>query len=165
MLIRDETSADIPAIAALMAAAFETLAVSQHTEPFIIAALRAAGALTISRVAEDGQVVGHLAFSPVRIGDGSRHWYGLGPLSVWPARQRQGIGTALMEDGLDRLRRLGAAGCVLVGHPAFYRRFGFRNFAELVLPGVPPEIVLALPLGERLPRGTVTFHAAFLAQA
>src|SRR4030066_1845957 len=78
--IRDETAADIPIIAEVTVAAFETLAISNHTEQFIIAALRAAKALTVSLVAElDGRVVGHIAFSPVIISDGTRNWYGLGP--------------------------------------------------------------------------------------
>jgi len=82
VLIRSETSADVSAIAEVMVAAFKTLAISNHTEQFIIAALRAAKALTVSLVAEvDGRVVGHIAFSPVMISDGSPNWYGLGPVS------------------------------------------------------------------------------------
>ena len=83
VLIRNETSADVSAIAEVTVAVFKTLAISNHTEQFIIAALRAAKALTVSLVAEvDGRIVGHIAFSPVTISDGSRNWYGLGPVSV-----------------------------------------------------------------------------------
>jgi putative acetyltransferase len=75
VLIRSEPSADVSAIAEVTAAAFKTLAISNHTEQFIIAALRAAKALSISLVAEvDGRVVGHIAFSPVTISDGSPNW-------------------------------------------------------------------------------------------
>ncbi|NLF10946.1 MAG: GNAT family N-acetyltransferase, partial [Anaerolineaceae bacterium] len=75
VVIRSETSADVSAIADVTAAAFRTLAISNQTEHFIIAALRAARALTVSLVAEvDGRVVGHIAFSPVTISDGTSHW-------------------------------------------------------------------------------------------
>ena len=91
ILIRSETDADVSAITEVTIAAFETLEVSQHTEQFIIQALRAANALTVSLVAElDAHVIGHIAFSPVTISDGTRNWYGLGPVSVLPAFQRQG---------------------------------------------------------------------------
>lgn len=77
-LIRNETDADFSAITEVTAAAFETLTISQHTEQFIIEALRAAKALTVSLVAEvDDRVVGHIAFSPVTLSDGTPHWYGL----------------------------------------------------------------------------------------
>lgn len=101
MRIRNETSADVSDIAEVTAAAFRTLAISRHTEPFIVAALRAAGALAVSLVAElDGRVVGHIAFSPVTMSDGSPDWYGLGPVSVRPEHQRKGIGGALIREGL-----------------------------------------------------------------
>ena len=133
-VIRPETSGDIDAISEVTRAAFETLEISNQTESFIIEALRAAKALTLSLVAElDGRVVGHVAFSPVTISDGTRDWYGLGPVSVLPEYQRRGIGTALIREGLLRLKALGARGCCLVGHPAYYRRFGFENIRGLSL--------------------------------
>ena len=164
MIIRNETESDIQAIAEITKTAFATLAISQHTEQFIIHALRAAGALTVSLVAEiDGNVVGHVAFSPVTISDGNPHWYGLGPVSVLPQHQRQGIGTALIREGLSLLKARGAQGCVLVGEPAYYRRFGFRNLSVLTLEGVPPQVFLALPFEDPTPRGVVVFHTAFSA--
>lgn len=160
--IRDETRADEHAIADVTVAAFETLPISRHTEQFIIEALRAAKALTVSLVAElDGRVVGHVAFSPVTISDGTTRWYGLGPVSVLPQYQRRGIGQALINEGLSRLKALQAGGCCLVGHPGYYRRFGFENVAGLVHEGVPPEVFFALPLDGRVPQGAVTFHQAF----
>ncbi len=85
VLIRDETEGDAAAITDVTVAAFESMEISNHTEQFIIEALRAAGALSVSLVAEvDGRVVGHIAFSPVRISDGTDGWYGLGPVSVLP---------------------------------------------------------------------------------
>jgi putative acetyltransferase len=164
MVIRKETAADIEAITEVTVAAFRTLPISHHTEQFIIKALRAAGALTLSLVAEiDGRVVGHIAFSPVTISDGSRGWYGLGPVSVLPDYQRQGIGQALVKQGLALLKASGGQGCALVGDPAYYQRFGFRNDPGLIHEGIPQEVFLVLPFTEKVPHGIVTFHEGFLA--
>lgn len=164
--LRPETPADIAAIHDVTVAAFATLEISGNTEQFIVAALRAAQVLTVSLVAVlDGRVVGHIAFSPVTISDGTANWYGLGPISVLPELQRQGIGKALMVEGLARLKALGAAGCFLVGHPEYYRKFGFDNPPGLVFEGVPPELFFALGFDGRAPQGKVTFHEAFAATA
>lgn len=87
MNIRKETTSDAEAISEVTIAAFKTLPVSHQTEQFIINALRKADALTISLVAEiDGKIVGHIAFSPVAVSDGSPNWYGLGPINIlWPS--------------------------------------------------------------------------------
>lgn len=163
-VIRNETPDDFGAITEVTIAAFKTLAISQHTEQFIVEALRAAKALTLSLVAEvDSRVVGHLAFSPVTLSDGTPNWYGLGPVSVLPEYQRKGIGRALIEEGLSRLKDLNARGCCLVGHPEYYRRFGFRNVSGLVHEGVPPEVFFGLSFDGHFPRGTVSFHEAFKA--
>jgi putative acetyltransferase len=160
--LRSETHADIDAIAAVTVAAFATLAISHQTEHHIVAALRAADALTLSLVAEaDGRIVGHIAFSPVTIADGTPGWYGLGPVSVAPAYQRQGIGGALIRGGLAGLQALGARGCCLVGHPGYYGRFGFQHGRDLGVAGVPEEAFFALAFAGPLPRGEVVFHAAF----
>lgn len=164
VLIRCETNDDVSAIDEVTAAAFKTLANSNQTEQFIIAALRAAKALTVSLVAQvDGRVVGHIAFSPVTISDGSPNWYGLGPVSVLPQYQRRGIGSALIQEGILRLKDLGARGCCLVGHPEYYRRFGFQNIRGLVCEGVPKEVFFALSLDGHIPQGIVEFHLAFQA--
>ena len=165
MIIRTETVDDIEAITQVTIAAFKTLPISNHTEQYIINALRASGVLTISLVAEiDGRVIGHIAFSPVNIADGSTGWYGLGPVSVLPEYQRQGIGKSLINEGLSLLKELGGQGCALVGDPNYYKRFGFRTFPELVHEGVPQEVFLALPFGEKVPQGIVVFHEGFLAK-
>jgi len=111
----------------------------------------------------EGRVVGHIAFSPVIISDGSRNWYGLGPISVSPEYQKRGIGKALMQEGLSRLKALGAQGCVLVGDPNYYKRFGFRSLPELTHEGVPQEYVLSLPFGGNKAQGVVVFHESFTA--
>jgi putative acetyltransferase len=164
IVIRDETHDDACAIAEVTIEAFKTLEVSNQTEQFIIEALRADKALAVSLVAEmDGRVIGHIAFSPVTISDGARDWYGLGPVSVLPEYQRQGIGEALIRDGLSRLRKMNAQGCCLVGHPDYYKKFGFTNTPELALEGVPPEVFFALSFDGHTPQGTVTFHEGFKA--
>ena len=162
--IRSETDADVGAITEVTVAAFKTLEVSNHTEQLIITALRAAKALTVSLVAEvDARVIGHIALSPVAISDGTRNWYGLGPVSVLPEYQRQGICKALMQEGLSRLKHMNARGCCLVGHPDYYKKFGFKNMPGLVLDGVPQQFFFALSFDGHTPQGTVTFHDAFKA--
>lgn len=164
LLIREETADDVSAITDVTIAAFKSLAISNNTEQYIIEELRRANALTLSLVAEvDGHVVGHIAFSPVTIADGAQGWYGLGPISVLPAYQRQGIGKALITEGLARLQALNAEGCCLVGHPEYYPRFGFENMPDLVYEGVPPEAFFALSFNGEWPKGVVAFHEAFQA--
>jgi putative acetyltransferase len=162
LFIRDETEADVSAITEVTVAAFRTLDIGGQTEQYIIEALREADALTISLVAEiDGRVVGHIAFSPVSISDGTEGWYGLGPVSVVPEYQRQGIGKALISEGLSRLKNLNAQGCCLVGHPEYYKQFGFKNVRELHYEGVPPEVFFALAFSDQTPEGSVTFDDSF----
>ncbi len=164
MIIRKEINADIKAISEVTEAAFENHPVSHHTEQFIVNALRTANALTLSLVAEaHGKIVGHIAFSPVTISDGSQHWYGIGPLSVLPEHQKQGVGKSLVREGLVLLKAMGAKGCVLVGDPEYYKRFGFRNFPDLIYEGIPQEYFLALPFDEKQARGVVVFHQGFSA--
>lgn len=137
-----------------------------HTEPFIIDALRARGELQVSLLAvDDGLLLGHVAVSPVSISDGSAGWFGLGPISVAPAWQGQGIGSALMDAAIDALRRQHARDCVLLGEPTYYHRFGFRAEPALVLPGVPAGYFQALRLQPPMPQGEVRYSPAFGATA
>ena len=162
MQIRPEQPADSDAIRALTTDAFATAPHSSGTEAAIVDALRAAGALTLSLVAvEDGAIVGHVAFSPVTISDGSKGWYGLGPISVDPSRQGEGIGSRLVREGLERLRAMGAAGCVLLGDPAYYGRFGFAADPNRRLDGVPPEYFLHVAFSPVYGAGTVSYHPGF----
>lgn len=162
MIIRDETASDVDAIRTLTTDAFANMPYSEGTEPAIIDRLRAAGALTLSLVAEDeGNVIGHVAFSAVTISGEEAGWYGLGPISVLPARQRQGIGSALVNEGLGRLRKLDAKGCVLAGNPAYYTRFGFSVDPAFACPGIPPEYFMRLAFSPVYVGGTVAYHPAF----
>ena len=168
--LRHETSDDIAAIEAVTMAAFADAPHTSHTEQFIVRALRAANELTLSIVAEEhGQIVGHVALSPVTITDDQGRkadgWYGLGPISVLPQRQGHGIGSRLMEQALSELRAMQAAGCVLLGDPAYYGRFGFQAHAGLQLPGVPPGYFMALALHGPVPEGIVRYSDAFNAAA
>ena len=161
--IRNETTKDLDAITTVVAAAFETHPHSNQTEHLLVQKLREQGAITISLVAEfEEEVVGHIAFSPVTVNGTFCHWYGLAPVSVLPEFQGRGIGSLLVEAGVARLRELGARGCVLLGEPAYYGRFGFAQREGLTLPGVPPEYFLALPLaGDEEVTGEVAYHEAF----
>ncbi|MFQ2245592.1 GNAT family N-acetyltransferase [Aeromonas enteropelogenes] len=162
MIIRPETDADYDAIEAVTVAAFLEAPHTDNNEQLIVRDLRQAGALSLSLVAEQsGQVVGHLCFSPVTISDGSERWYGLGPISVSPELHGKGLGSRLMEAGLVELKRMGAAGCVVLGDPGFYGRFGFEQNPALVLPGVPPECFMARSFGAASARGEVSYHPAF----
>ena len=164
IMIRDEKKTDFTIISEITIAAFESMKISNQTEQFIIEALRSAKALTLSLVAEvDSLVVGHIAFSPVTMSDGTKDWYGLGPVSVHPDFQRKGIGKALIREGLSRLKGLKAKGCCLVGHPQYYRQFGFINVERLIHKGVPPEVFFVLSFDGNIPEGNVTFHNGFKA--
>ena len=162
MDIRDERAADIEALRAMVSEAFRTALHAGGNEAAIVDALRAAGALSVSLVADEaGEVVGHVALSPVVVDGRDAGWFGLGPLAVRPDRQRRGIGQRLVQAGLDRLRGQGARGVVVLGEPAYYRRFGFRADPGLRLPGLPPDYFMALCLAAPAPTGTVAYHPAF----
>jgi putative acetyltransferase len=111
-----------------------------------------------------GTIVGHVAVSPVVISDGTSGWFGLGPISVVPEHQTRGVGARLMEEALGLLRKLGAGGCVVLGDPKYYGRFGFRSDRRLNLPGVPPEYFQALSFDSSRPHGVVSYHGAFEAR-
>ncbi len=163
MIIRPERPEDVADIRYITEAAFLPTEHASGTEADIIDALRAAGALTISLVAiEDEELIGHVAFSPVTVDGRSVDWYGLGPVAVRPDSQGQGVGQELIRKGLARLEELGAQGCVVLGEPDYYGRFGFEAVPSLELPGVPPEYFQCLALGgHRTPTGKVAYHEAF----
>ncbi|EYF05402.1 GNAT family N-acetyltransferase [Chondromyces apiculatus] len=162
MILRDEHPGDEAAIFSLVTSAFAEAAHSSHTEPFIVDALRASGALSISLVAvEDGEIAGHVAFSEVAIDRERCGWFGLGPVAVHPTWQRRGIGRALIQEGLARLEAQGAEGCVVLGDPAYYGRFGFAADGRLTFAGAPAVYFQALSFRGAVRHGAVTYHAAF----
>lgn len=165
MHIALETPADLAAIAAINQQAFAGQAHSDQQEHLLVAALRAAGALELSLLAWiNGEAVGHIAFSKVAIEAQPDGWYGLAPLAVLPPYQRRGIGSALVLAGVQQLREGGAAGCVVLGEPAYYHRFGFAPNPGLpcALP-VPAEYFMVLPFSGQAAsaRGMVSFHPLF----
>jgi predicted N-acetyltransferase YhbS len=149
-------------IAAITSAAFGLATQSGGNEAAIVDALREAGALTVSLVAEEqGRVVGHVAFSPVRVDGAEGRWFGLGPVSVLPERQRAGIGSALIRAGLERLRASGADGCVVLGDPAYYARFGFVSDPAVTYGGGASDHFRRLVFAGAAPVGDVAYHPAF----
>ena len=166
IIIRDQSAGDFAAVHALVIAAFKTLPVASGTEQFIMDALWRNGAATVALVAEDGgEIVGQAAFSKATVGGQDVGWHGCGPVAVLPERHKQGIGSALMRAGLERLRALGSKGCVVVGDPNYYPRFGFANTPDMFVPDVPPEVFMALSFGGTMPKGEVKFDKAFEARA
>ncbi|MEQ9812738.1 MAG: N-acetyltransferase [Azospirillaceae bacterium] len=162
MSIRDEAPADRAVIRQIIEAAFAGTPHGSGTEGAIVDALRETGTLTVSLVAEaDGQIVGHVALSPVTVAGEDVGWFGLGPVSVRPERQGQGIGGALVRAGLTRLRAQGARGCVVLGDPGYYRRFGFTHDPALRFAGAPPEYFLRLSFSGTPPAGEVIYQPAF----
>jgi putative acetyltransferase len=161
-VLRDEQPGDEAAIYQLTQRAFAPMAFAAGDEQDLISALRAAGALSLSLAAvRDDQIVGHIAFSPASAADDLLGWYALGPVSVDPALQGQGIGGRLIEAGLARLTALQAAGCILTGNPVYYRRFGFVVRPDLAPPGEPAKYFMVRPLGDPSPNKIVAFHPLF----
>jgi putative acetyltransferase len=162
LLIRPERPGDEDAIHHLTVAAFEPMEFSNGSESSIIEGLRRSGDLILSLVAEEnGKIVGHAAFSPVTIGGAADDWFGLGPISVKPERQRQGIGRALILRGMELLKSRGAHGCALIGDPAFYSRFGFHSDGLLSHGDLDPRYVQRIIFSGPAPEGAVTFAPAF----
>jgi putative acetyltransferase len=157
VVIRPEEIADHEAIHALTARAFAGHAYSDGSEPRVIDGLRDADALALSLVAlVSDRLVGHVAFSPV-----APRWFALGPVSVEPALQRQGIGARLIHEGLHRIRERGADGCVLVGDHRYYARFGFALDPSLAPPGLPAAHFQWLSFHATRPEVPLVFHRAF----
>lgn len=160
--IRKETADDIPGIRAVVEAAF-----GRPGEADLVDALRRAGVLTLSAIADiGGRIIGHVAFSPVTI-EGRHPALALAPLAVAPDSQGQGIGSALIRWGLDECRRLGHGLIIVLGSPAYYRRFGFKPASEfgIVCPFlVPADDFMAIELSANAARdyrGTVRYRPEF----
>jgi putative acetyltransferase len=137
---------------------------AEPTEHKIVDELRNHGALSLSLVTFEGnKVVGQVAFSPVKINKRNKNWYGLGPVAALPAFQKRGIGTALIGEGIKRLKSQGADGIVVLGEPEYYRRFGFRHKYGLTLADVPADYFQALAFSSEIPEGEVLYHPAFIA--
>jgi putative acetyltransferase len=162
--VRPERPADADAVRRVNDAAFDGPA-----EGVLVDALRAAGQAVVSLVAEaDGLVVGHVLLSPVTVDDAG-DVLGLGPMAVFPAHQRTGVGTALVGAALAAARARGSAAVVVLGHPAYYPRFGFVPASRFGLSSeydAPDDAFLALELrpgGLAGRRGVVRYRKEFAA--
>ncbi|MEM9668931.1 MAG: N-acetyltransferase [Pseudomonadota bacterium] len=162
IVLRPELQNDADAITKLTSAAFSGHPYSNGTEPKIIEALRASGDLTLSIVAADQEsLIGQITFSPITINGVHDGWFGLGPVSVLPDRQGEGIGSKLVRCGLEDLKARLAKGCVLVGDPAYYQRFGFQGDCGLTYGDVPAAYIQALVLTPPVRTGAVRYSDAF----
>ncbi|EME38675.1 hypothetical protein DOTSEDRAFT_48196 [Dothistroma septosporum NZE10] len=137
-----------------------------HQEAEIVDSLRKSGALSISLLAflheeHRDTMIGHVAASPILINGVKRGWYGLGPVSVRPAHQGQGIGSALVEGSLKALQGLGAAGCVVAGSPKYYQRFSFEHDPAMTFEGAPAKSFQRIILNGPAVDGEITYHDAF----
>ncbi len=157
--IRQEKSGDEDAIASVTKEAFAGKAYADGTEAQLPAKLRAAGALVLSLVAtERKMIVGHACLSPALIG--AEKWLALGPVSVLPAKQGQGIGSALVSSAVSVAQAYGRGGVVLMGDPKFYSRVGFELATDATYLNKPSPHLQVYPFGAQ-PCGDVMFHAAF----
>jgi putative acetyltransferase len=162
MRIRPEQVGDIASIRRVVTAAFAGAPHASGTEAAIVDGLRRADVLAVSLVAdENGEVVGHVAFSPVWLDGELAGWFGLGPVAVRPDRQGEGLGQALIRAGLERLKALEARGCVVLGEPAYYRRFGFGSRPGLRYGDVAPQYFQSLSFSNEKPVGRIDYHSAF----
>ena len=163
MIIRKEAPADVAAVHRV-----NELAFGQPAEAKLVDALRTAARPFISLVAEDdGKIVGHICFTAVTGVDASVA--GLAPMAVMPGRQKRGIGSRLVEAGLEECRRAGFTVVVVLGHPEYYPRFGFRPASSFGLRSeydVPDPVFMAMELSPGAAdgvNGLVRYHEAFAA--
>lgn len=168
MIIREEKKQDISPIEKLTLLAFtghpHHKPGSPPNEHLIINRLRDAGAMTLSLVAEDDSgIIGHLAYSPIKIDGITTRWHALAPVSVSPLLQRQGIGSKMIEKSILLLKERNIHGLVVLGDPEYYSRFGFHHNHQFIVEGVPANYFLAQSLinSNPLPSGVITFHNAF----
>lgn len=164
MLIRAEEQRDWAAVHAVNVSAFETPA-----EANLVDTLRDEVQELVSLIAEDnGAIVGHIMFSPVSLSDHTAlRIMGLAPMAVAPEHQRKGIGSALVRVGLEKCKQLGFGAVVVLGHPAYYPRFGFSSSARFGISceyDVPEEVFMVTELHAGFldgASGKVKYHPAF----
>ncbi|MBL8518005.1 MAG: N-acetyltransferase [Betaproteobacteria bacterium] len=166
MLIRPAEYRDHARVHALNLAVFDS-----PVEANLVDALRELARPIVELVAEDNdEIAGHLLLSPVSLpGRPELSLMGLGPMAVVPARRRNGIGSALVESGLDCCRRLGVVAVVVLGHPEYYPRFGFSpasRFGISTQYEVPDEVFMLIelqPYALKGITGMAKYHPAFSA--
>jgi putative acetyltransferase len=160
--IRPEARADWKAIYEITESAFRGKLYADGDEQDLIDNLRLVDSLFLSLVAVEGEEpVGQITFSPATISSGSQPWYALGPVSVLPARQGEGIGAKLIREGLRRIQDQGALGCILTGNPKYYSRFGFERSPQNVPENESEQYFMLKLLNGQDPVGRFSFHSAF----
>lgn len=160
--IRGELRSDIPEIRRITELAFREMSYAAGDEHDVVDRLRSSNALSLSLVAaEENRVIGHAAFSPVTVNSEIAPWFALGPVSVTPERQGQGIGSKLIRSGLEQLQSTDALGCILTGNPDYYRRFGFNVCSEHCPACEPQEYFMINQFRPTLIAGQFAFHPAF----
>lgn len=164
LIIRSEHPDDIEDIANVIQLAFADSPYSDQQEHLIVDNLRRADALHLAVIAQSNsnhQIVGFAGISPVGISDGASNWYGLGPVAVLPEAQGEGIGSMLIEELLLRLKLRGASGCVVLGDPEYYGRFGFIADEVLSFADFDPVLFQSIRFNDSLAQGEVSYHSAF----
>lgn len=164
MIIRPEAKTEYTVVRAINNSAFETSAESR-----LVDALRERVSPVISLVAVlDKSVVGHIMFSPVTMAESSAiKLMGLAPMAVAPIHQRRGFGSALVERGIEACRELGTDAVVVLGHPDFYSRFGFKPASRFGISceyDVPDDVFMAqeiVPNALEFVSGTARYHSLF----
>ena len=162
IVIRQERHSDHSVIYSVTETAFKNMSYAGGDEQDIVDRLRANGALSLSLVAlQAGAVIGHIAFSSVVASDDSQPWFALGPVSVLPKYQGNGVGSQLITEGLGQVEALGALGCILTGHPPYYQRFGFELSPSNVPDGESAEYFMRKCFTSFKPSGPMCFDKAF----
>ena len=160
--IRPERDTDRLAIWETTKSAFEGRPYADGDEQDLIDRLRELGALSVSLVAiEENRLIGQITISPATITSGIGNWHALGPISVLPERQGQGIGSALISAGMRELECMDSSGCILTGDPQYYSRHGFAMAPEHCPKAEPSEYFMLRLLGDQPPQGQFEFHEAF----
>ncbi len=162
--VRPEATGDEAAIHDLIKRAFAPMPFADGDEQDLVDRLRERGELALSLVAVDPAetIIGHAGFSPATIDQIACNWYQMAPVAVCPTLQNRGIGSALIETGIEALRQRKANGVAVVGNPVYYERFGFT-----VIPGLAPvsdhdaQYFRAMVLGGEAPTGTLRYASAF----
>ena len=160
--IRGEVSSDFETIRSVTEQAFRNVSYASGDEQDIIERLRASGALSVSLVAAVGrEIIGHIALSPSSSTDNSQEWLALGPVSVLPEYQRKGVGSALIQRALAEIKDQGVTGCILIGDPAYYRRFGFELAPKFSPKPEYASVFMINKFSDEDPGGALSFHQAF----
>lgn len=164
MIVRTEKREDFAAVQAIHLSAFP-----EDAESKLINRLRKNASPIVSMVAEDNeQLVGHILFSPVTLDSStSLKLMGLAPMAVLPSKQRQGIGSALVEAGLAQCRLIQCGAVAVLGHPDFYPKFGFKPSTDFAIKSeydVPAEVFMMVELEKAYLQGCsgiISYHEEF----